>query len=172
LSKTHPTAFFAPLPGLWQLSFWGLLALITLVAGWPLVDSNEPNYRGAFVMLVCFTFFVWCSLSTWFERRIRSGSAIQVDGDGLLFWPGSVREVLLPWTELDQIWATSGSNPEIVFHPKDLKKYGKHLFLFLRVGHSVPLKTAAKDGTLLSSVINELWEHHDAQHQQSKLSSS
>jgi hypothetical protein len=162
MAQQYPSKFYAPRPGLWQLVFWGGFALLTILAGIPMLPTDERNVGGFFVMLGCFAIFVGFGISTWIERKRSRNPALEVTELGLVFWRGSWRETTLPWDGLEKVWESGGSDSHIIFQPKDLKKYGRRIFLVLRAGPSVPVKTAAEDGTRLAAIIQQIWEQHQS----------
>ena len=158
MTKRLPMTFFAPPPELWRLALWGALLALPVARGLPKLLGPKPDLGAAAVIVACPLIFIGLAAAAWLERRRRRNPALEISRAGLAFWRGSAREIHLPWNQVAAIWE-GGSG--LVFQPKDLRKYGRRTLLFVRVGPSVPRRTAATDGTMLVDVIAEIRDRLD-----------
>ena len=158
MSQGLPTSFFAPIPGAWQLCFWGVASLLGLLFSLSLLNDPDANMGGAAIGFLGSAAFAGWGVATWVERRRRQKPALVITRDGLSFWPGSSRQRFLPWMQLEKAWVSDGGDPHVVFQPTDLKQFGSRTLLFFRTGPSVPLGTTTRDGVALTEVLVPLWD--------------
>lgn len=160
MTQRYPSKFFAPTPALWQFAFWGGFGLLSIASAVSMLTANKPNFSGLFVMLGCLAGFTGFGVSTWIERQRSRKPALEITETEIVFWRGSSRQSKMPWDQLQKVWVSEGSNPHIIFEPRDLRKYGRRTIFIVRAGPSVPLNTAAEDGTRLEAVIAHILDEH------------